>query len=456
MKRFRPGLAFSFFNAITWQIALGTPMVLYAEQLGASTVVVGVVYSFVFLLTPLQVAATFLLPRFGFKRLMEICWLARSFFLLPLIWLAWRAPPPGMSWAIAIFMGCIFAFCLFRAIGSCSHVPWMYSILPESKRGSYFASEQLFSAVSSVSTLLACAYLFRVLTGYEALLWEFAAAFAGSLLALFAMSRMPDGRRPKAARLDETWAVGKRYLTQPSTYRYYLVCHVLLATCVTALPPFAAYYLKSEMGVSSSLILLLATTQSLGVIGASLFMKQVIDKVGPRPVFMLALTGYIGLCGLWLAVVSGLATGFGVLLLAYIAIGVSVCFWFSANLNYMPYLMDETDRPLMVSVNSSVVSLVSGLAPVAWGFALKMEGENGLPAMNTEAFRLYFAILGAVCLGLIFALSRIHVSTFDPDRPFRFTREIWRPFRAITFFASNYPEGRYEENGDAGKGGKQG
>ena len=33
---FRPGLAFAFFNALAWQIGIGTPMVLFAEQLGAT------------------------------------------------------------------------------------------------------------------------------------------------------------------------------------------------------------------------------------------------------------------------------------------------------------------------------------------------------------------------------------------------------------------------------------
>src|ERR1044071_6299239 len=78
---FRPGLVFGFFNALTWQIGIGTPMVLFAERLGATPFQVGLAYSFVFLLTPVQIAATALLPRFGFKRLSLGGWSARSVFL---------------------------------------------------------------------------------------------------------------------------------------------------------------------------------------------------------------------------------------------------------------------------------------------------------------------------------------------------------------------------------------
>ena len=61
----RSGLVFGFFNALTWQVGIGTPMVLFAERLGATTLQVGLAYSFVFTLTPIQVLSTALLPRYG-------------------------------------------------------------------------------------------------------------------------------------------------------------------------------------------------------------------------------------------------------------------------------------------------------------------------------------------------------------------------------------------------------
>src|SRR6187549_579451 len=78
---FRPGLVFAFFNAFAWQIGIGTPMVLFAEQLGATPFEVGLAYSFVFILTPIQIISTALLPRYGFKALMLGGWRTRSFFL---------------------------------------------------------------------------------------------------------------------------------------------------------------------------------------------------------------------------------------------------------------------------------------------------------------------------------------------------------------------------------------
>ncbi|MFI5356817.1 MAG: hypothetical protein ACHQ4G_05735 [Opitutales bacterium] len=95
---FRSGLVFAFFNALVWQVAIGTPMVLFAERLGASSFQVGLAYSFIFLQTPLLVLLTALIPRFGFKAVSLGGWAARSVFLLLPLGLAILAPevgPPG-------------------------------------------------------------------------------------------------------------------------------------------------------------------------------------------------------------------------------------------------------------------------------------------------------------------------------------------------------------------------
>ena len=91
---FRSGLVFGFFNALTWQIGIGTPMVLFAEQLGATPFQVGLAYSFVFILTPIQIVSTALLHSHGYKRVMLGGLGMRSVFLAVPAVLAVLAPRP--------------------------------------------------------------------------------------------------------------------------------------------------------------------------------------------------------------------------------------------------------------------------------------------------------------------------------------------------------------------------
>ena len=62
---FRPGLVFAFFNALNWQVGAGTPTVLFMEHIGANSFEVGLVFAWTYLLTPVQVFATVLLPKLG-------------------------------------------------------------------------------------------------------------------------------------------------------------------------------------------------------------------------------------------------------------------------------------------------------------------------------------------------------------------------------------------------------
>ncbi|MDE0767983.1 MAG: MFS transporter [Opitutaceae bacterium] len=440
LKPFRPGLSFGFFNAITWQIALGTPMVLFAERLGASTFIVGLVYSFVFLLTPIQMLSAFLIPKFGYKPLMLACWALRSLFLFPLIWIAWREPDPMLSWPLLVFVICIFAFCFFRAIGGSAQVPWFYAILPEKSRGRFFASDQIFSSISSIATLCLCAFLFNYLDLFRALFWEFLLAFGGSVLSLICLASLGDAPKPKPQSVSQTGKIAKSYLAKPSNYRYYLGVHLLLACCSTSLPPFATYFLKVVQNVSPSQILSLVALQSIGVIISATLVKRTIDSVGPRSIFILALILIAVLACMWSGILQGYLGGFAIYAICYILMGAGACLWFTANINYMPHLMQAKERHIMLAINASIVSVVSGLAPVLWGFLLKDQSGPTGTGMNLAWFRVYFVSLFTVSICLIPIIARIRVTELDHARPFRLAAELWRPFRAITLFTSNYPD----------------
>ena len=179
---FRPALRFAFFNSLTWQIAIGTPMVLFAGQLGATSLQVGLAYSFVFLLTPVQIAATALLPHYGFKRVSLAGWSARSLFLAIPIVLTMLAPATPRPWMVSTLIWSVFLFCLFRSIGAAAMTSWFIGFLPPGARGRYFASDQIFSGIGGVGTLVVCAALFAFLPIYPALLVQYVIALVGSTL----------------------------------------------------------------------------------------------------------------------------------------------------------------------------------------------------------------------------------------------------------------------------------
>src|SRR2546422_5555063 len=82
---FPPGLHnafwFSMFNALSYQIVLFSPMVLYARTLGASATILGVISGMMPLLVVFQIPAANYIPRLGFKRFVYAGWGTRVMFI---------------------------------------------------------------------------------------------------------------------------------------------------------------------------------------------------------------------------------------------------------------------------------------------------------------------------------------------------------------------------------------
>src|SRR6476619_5307582 len=84
-ETFPPGLhnafLFSTFNALSYQLVLSSPMVLYAKTLGASATVLGIIAGMMPLLVIFQIPAASYIPRLGFKRFVYAGWGTRVLFI---------------------------------------------------------------------------------------------------------------------------------------------------------------------------------------------------------------------------------------------------------------------------------------------------------------------------------------------------------------------------------------
>src|SRR5207247_3152462 len=82
---FPPGMAnafvFATFNALSFQIVLGSPMVLYAKTLEASATVLGMIAGMMPLLVIFQIPAAAHIARVGYKKFVYAGWGTRVTFI---------------------------------------------------------------------------------------------------------------------------------------------------------------------------------------------------------------------------------------------------------------------------------------------------------------------------------------------------------------------------------------
>src|SRR6266567_6679631 len=115
---FPPGLAnafiFATFNALSFQIVLGSPMILYAKSLEASATILGIIAGMMPLLVIFQIPAASHVNRIGYRRFVLAGWSTRVafIFLMALVPLTGAFLNPANR--LALMLALLFCFNLSR------------------------------------------------------------------------------------------------------------------------------------------------------------------------------------------------------------------------------------------------------------------------------------------------------------------------------------------------------
>jgi len=444
---YRQGLHFAFFNAMNWQVATATPTVLFMAYLGADSFQTGLVYAWPLLLTPVQVLATVLLPRLGFKRLTMAGWGARSWFLLVPLGLALLARQSPAPWMILAMVAAMFFYSLSRSVGAAAITTWLQGLVPESVRGRYWATDQIMGGVASVGTLVLCAASFAWLPLSWAFFGLYAFSISGAWLALRCLRALPDIERPTVMSLAKIRADMPGLLFQRGNFRRYLWLAVLYFIITTPLVPFGAYYLKTVAGFSSASIMGCTIVQYAGVIGGNWFMRSRIDRTGVKPFLRLTFGLFGCIAAGWLACLHWPQVMPWLMPALYLLLGAGTSMFTAANVSYLAKILPVAERALPVSLHGALTFFTGGLAPVGWGLFLK--GGGALPSLNLVMFQWFFVITLAGCLLLLVLVNRLEEKAGHVD-PILEGGWLFRPFRAVTYLINPAgpanPAGAKDEN----------
>ncbi len=431
-------LRFSFFNASTWLIGLGTPMVLLATELGANSFEVGLAYSFVFLLLPIQIFATAFLPSLGYKKQIMLAWAARgSSLIIPFI-LALLAPAEPSRWMVQAMILSAFLFSFFRTFGSCALPPMMYAMLPEDVRGKFFSTDQAIIGLAGIVTLVLFAGLFSFFPTYTAFATQYGYALVAVVMTIYYMGKIPDPPKPKETAIRDILIETPRLCLQKSPFRQYLIFMVVSSLMGTAFVPLVTYYLKVEMRLGMAEILVYTALQYCGAILGTAIMRERIDKVGARVSFRISLILNACISTYWFFLVSGLYPPLRLgLPVAYFLFGIAASQWIASHLKYIPRVCDTQRRALHISIHAAAVGIIGGIAPMLWGYVVKVPGTR--PGIQADVFAgFFFALLTAQ---LILFLYVPLLSSRHRDRPSMLaSATLIRPFRYIGQLINVIPE----------------
>ncbi len=364
---------FNFYNAICFQIILGAPIVLLAKDLGANSVILGVIAAFTPLLTILQLPAARHLGRYSYRSFALLGWGLRSFFIaiaaiVPLL----LCFPQEVR--LGILLVSLFFFNFLRGISSASFLPWVTGIVPNAMRGRYIGIDHSFINAGSLLIMLVSALMMRGKLDpwrYSVVLWL---SVAGAVVSLLYLRLIPDARHTEATTLSSE-PVSFWTMAAVPAFRNTILFSLLFGTVAGGLAVFPIEYLRMQAGFSPSLIYALSAGIFLGPMLILQWIGAQVDRLGSIPVIRWAVGTFAVILAFWFAMSAGvIPPDWKLVLLLNILGGMAMAGYNMAGLHLGMAVVPEVGKNHYFAMTTVITSLGLGIVPVVWGWILDSLG----------------------------------------------------------------------------------
>ncbi len=400
---------FSLFNAVSFQISLGSPMILYAKSLGATATVLGIVAAMGPLLTTAQIPAARHLGRIGYRRFVLMGWGSRTIFIFLI------AAVPLMAFLnnlgkIAVVVFSLFVFNLLRGISSGAWLPWLTDLIPQDVRGRFLSRDQLFMHVGSLVALM----LSGLILHGNAHPWQFSLVFVisacGGVASLLFLNRIPDIPAHETINKSNMRVPWREIVAYPPFLRL-VIFNGLFAFTAGSLGVFTVAFLKARIGYSESRILYLTTLTFVGALMTLPLIGRVLDRIGSKPILRLSLAVYALIVLAWALLASGVIAPSLILIAGlHFAAGIAGPNFNLANVRITMNTMPQMGRSHFFAIFSVISSLMLGLGPLLWGICLDAIGAHRTAwgALEWNKFSIFYFSLLALNVATLFLAAALH------------------------------------------------
>jgi MFS family permease len=398
---------FSMFNALSFQLVLGSPMVLYAKTLGASATVLGIIAGMMPLLVIFQIPAASYLPQFGFKQFVYAGWGIRVMFIFAIAFVPLTGSFLNASNRLALILVLLFCFNLSRGISSCAWLPWITVLVPASLRGKYLARDAAVQNLGSYMTFLMAAVCLLGPTQP----WQFAILFCFSaimgVVSLSFLKRIPD-----AEMSEERVSKGRVPWLEMAAFppfKKLLIAVVGWSVAYGGLAAFSVAYLKAA-GMSESRILLVTSISFLGGLSSLWILGARLDRLGSKPVLTFSFVAWVAVLMGWILLAGGLfALKLSLILLLQFFMGLLAALVQMSNTRLAMAVIPAMGRNHFFAIYSVVGNVTLGLAPVGWGLLIDAVGRRShyWLGLDWNRFTIFFAATTAVYIGTLYFIRKL-------------------------------------------------
>ncbi|MBE7552404.1 MAG: MFS transporter [Anaerolineales bacterium] len=412
----------------------GTVFLLFLHDLGLNEGQIGFLLS---LIPFCGIVAPFIAPgvaRLGYKRVYVAFWGIRKFvFALLLLTPAFVlrfGSESAFIWVTAI----IFVFGMCRAIAEVGGYPWRKEAIPASIQGKFGAVNNITATLASIIATVVASYVIGWGTGLNRYLVLMAVGVGLGLVAVWAFAYVPGGAPVRHHAPGSGHLSGMREALRDRDFLFFLSALGLATIGSTAVISFVPLFMKEEIGLNDSQIVLQSIGTYAGALLSSYLWGWAADRYGSKPVMQFSIDLMLLLPVAWFLMPRhspfSSPVGMGI---AFIA-GMGTLAW---QISWLRYLfvnaMPAEKKTSYTAIYYAWYSIVGGLAPLLAGQVLEL--AQGIRAdffiftfdPYTPLFLLSFAFLA---VGLV-AVTQLRSDEATPFRRFAGMFVRGNPIRAL-------------------------
>ncbi len=393
---------FQGFNAVSWQICLGSPMILFARELGAPAVVLGLLAGLSPLTSMLQLFVAPHAERIGYRNLMVKGWTSRVMTLIFLALLPLAVGWLPNTYIIVLLVLIMTVFTTLRGIATCSWLPWTTSLVPRSLRGYYLSRDRTFVNVASVAALAVSGMFLFDHSSMKAYSIVFGISFIGGAISLYFLNRVPDP--PVSCAREQKPRVQWLSLLRDNLFLRLLIFSMAVQTFVASIATFVTVFVRDQVQLQDGTILWL--TAGAAVLGTLALrpLRHRVDHYGSRPFLGVVFIWWVVYFFTWFLLAAHLVDQPFIVAPALMLLAgfFGAIYDLSLTRLLMNTVGDRTHSTEYFALHSVLISLMVGISPILWGLLLDTlrKQQYTIGGMALDGFAVFFA-LQWLCLGFI-------------------------------------------------------
>ncbi|MDR0583006.1 MAG: MFS transporter [Treponema sp.] len=276
---------FNVFNALSWNLLVGSIITLFAMRLGASSTYIGLVNAMVYVSYFFLPLGKVLARRFSIISIYGFAWTWRAICMLLVVAAPIAEYAGRRDVALLLTILGVFAFHFFRGIGMIGNNPVLSALAAGPDRGSYLTQVQI---VNSAVTMFG-SFLVAMALGREPPIYLYSILLASGVVCGVVsgslVKKVPEPPGEENREKIRLIAVFKDALSQ-SGLRLFTLIFFLVAMVSGVVRAFVVVYAREVFAHNDGMVSLYTVFGGLGYLMIGLFIKFLVDRIGAKPIFI--------------------------------------------------------------------------------------------------------------------------------------------------------------------------